>query len=70
MPPDKVHLVDAFGMWAFGPEFRSIDTGLGFLQAWNNIHAKQFKLEPNSSMSQDMPLMIEHWEKTTKDNAL
>jgi hypothetical protein len=56
--------IDEFGKWAFGKYYRSIVGSTIFLEAWNSIHEKDFKLSLTGDMYEDMKRMVELWRKS------
>lgn len=53
--------LEAFGLWAFGAELRSLDGSINFMDKWNEIHGKDLKLSSSGAIAEDVPKMISLW---------
>lgn len=59
---------EEFALWAFGENYRVISS-LEYLNSWNALHGTQYLIKPKSSLSEDLPKMIELWRKERNDHS-
>lgn len=53
--------LDTFALWAFGPEYGTIDIAIDFMHAWNAIHGDDLRLHANGDMQHDIKAMSNLW---------
>lgn len=52
---------EEYMIWAFGEGYEDIQTGMGFLKAWNVLHSSLLLLDPDGSIKEDIPRMMAFW---------
>ena len=51
-----------FARWAFGEDYFEIKDAMGYLKAWNEIHAFEYELKPSREIYEDAKKMVELWK--------
>lgn len=55
--------LDDFLRWAFGSEYEVLENPMAIVQKWNDRHRDYLKLSVKGKLSEDIPLMIELWNR-------
>lgn len=55
-----------FSRWAFGTVFNENDSYLNEMFYWNLYHGDKLELHPDGALEDDIPKMIEIWQKTNR----
>lgn len=56
---------EQFGIWAFGPSYKMIISGLDLLNAWNDRHSDKLKLDHAGEVLVDIEKMVNLWQSRT-----
>lgn len=59
---------EEFAKWAFGEDFRSLNTYKKYLEEWNALHADDLLLHSSSYIAVDVPRMITLWRLQENHN--
>jgi len=53
---------EAFALWAFGPDYKSLPYSPKFMDAWNERHSDKLMLKRFGEISNDIEKMVEIWK--------
>lgn len=56
---------EAFGLWAFGPEYELLHGMNKFMDAWNERHFDKLILNGSGEVAQDIKKMVDIWKRET-----
>lgn len=59
---------DEFAAWAFGEDFRELDSGIAFMEAWNRLHGDKLMLRGDNCIEDDAPKMVQLWKGMKTNN--